>query len=57
MGQSKANIKELLKNCRDIKTKLDINIDILIKYFNDWAESAKTDVSIDNISQMPVDFF
>lgn len=56
-GQSTANIEELLKNYRDIKTNLDINADILINRFNGWAKFAKTDVTIDNISQVPVDFF
>lgn len=55
--QSTANIEKLLKNYKDIKTNLDINADILINRFNDWAESAKTDVTLDNIFQIPIDFF
>ncbi|MCM1236835.1 MAG: hypothetical protein NC489_42710 [Ruminococcus flavefaciens] len=56
-GQSTANIKELLKNYRDIKTNLDINADILINRFNSWAKFAKTDVTVNNIFQIPIDFF
>lgn len=56
-GQSTASIAELLKNYKDIKTNLDINADMLINRFNDWAKFAQTEVTLDNISKIPVDFF
>lgn len=56
-GQSTASIAELLKNYKDIKTNLDINADILINRFNGWAKFAQTEVTLDNISKIPVDFF
>lgn len=56
-GASSMNILEVLKNYEMIKTGLGIIPAILIKRLDSWVKSAKTNITVDNINSISLEFF
>lgn len=56
-GKSQLNVVDVLKKYDIIKDYLEIDSAILLERLNGWEQNAKKNITISNISSIPIEFF